>query len=69
MKAPISPHRITEYARDMVHSIAEHEYLTAQAAREAFDKLVREQLKHGLYARLYTDGRFVVSVSGAAVNE
>jgi hypothetical protein len=67
--AKLSPHRIIETARDGVSVISTQEFATAEAARDEFDRLVRVYAKSGLYAQLYMDGVFRVSVSAGAVNE
>jgi hypothetical protein len=69
MIAKVSPHRIIETARDGVSVISTHEFDTAEAARTEFERIVRVFGKSGLYAQLYMDGVFRVSVSAAAVNE
>lgn len=69
MKSTVSPHRIVEYARDMVSGIAEHEYVSAQAARDAFHRMRREYASSGFYARLYTDGHCELTAATPAENE
>lgn len=69
MIAKLSPHRIVEYARDMVSGIAEHEYVSAQAARDAFHRMRREYASSGFYAKLYVNGHCELTAATPAENE
>jgi hypothetical protein len=69
VKSTLSPHRIVTYAPDMVSSISERDFATAEYAQAAFDRMAREEAKSGLYAKLFLNGKFVVSISACAETE
>jgi hypothetical protein len=67
----ISPHRIVTYARDMVSSLSEREFASAEEASFEFAKMCRERGPSGFYAKLFLNGSAepALTASMPAVNE